>query len=270
MAAHIARLRHLRSLASDHKLRRDLGIMLGQTLILAGQRWIGLTDFGMAMEAYRSAAVLGEELHEDCLRTTGLLSQAQVGGIHAPAPWSASKRVSFLSETEALASAEPSPDVRVWLHATRAQVHTMIGQEREAFRALELAERAQAQVPLPQDFYFASVDSSYPLIQHASAVLTFGRPIEAVRLFQEAANRVDRGALATRAWFTVHLAAALAQADDVEQAVPTLVEALDLTRSSDTHLLALRVGRVADQLISRGGHPAIAELHERITHEQAR
>ena len=252
MVDHIVRLRQLRCRTVDERLRRELTIMLGETLVAAGGTWIGLTDFGMAVSAYREAAELGKELGEDWLHATALLSLAQLGGVHAIAPWSPAARLALMEETKR--SAVASAQVRVWLHATRAQIHAILGQHAEAQRSLELADRAQALVSPGSGYYFALVDPVYLPVQRASSTLLGGHPKEAVGMFDRIAESVDPRDVPIKTWVAVYVAAALAAAGDLVRAAPALREAQQLAQKIDSALLEHSVERIA----TRG--PWAAEL----------
>jgi transcriptional regulator with XRE-family HTH domain len=241
---HAVRLRQLRTQTTDDRLYRELTIMLGQMLIAAGSTWTGLTDFGLAVHAYRGAAALGEELREEWLRTTALISQAQLSGIHAIAPWTPAARMALMEETQG-AVVGASPQARVWIHATRAQIHALLGRQVEAQRALELAARAQALVAPGSGFYFGMIDPVYLPIQEGSVTLLAGRPREAADLFRRVLGMVDRDEMRVRTWATVYLAGSEAAAGDFEHAAPTLSEARRLAREIDCPLLEHSVARIA-------------------------
>ncbi|HKF74882.1 MAG TPA: helix-turn-helix transcriptional regulator [Candidatus Dormibacteraeota bacterium] len=244
MVDHIVRLRHLRARAGEDRLYRELTIMLCETLVGAGCNWIGLTDFGMAASAYREAATLSGELGEGWLRTTALMSLAQLSGIHAIAPWSPATRLALLEETRG-GAAGASAQVRVWYQATRAQMLALLGQQTEAQRALELAARAQALVVPGTGFYFAQVDPTYVPVQQASVTLMSGRPREASALFRRLAETVDSADVPIRAWITVYVADAAAAAGDLEHAAPALVEARRLAQQIGCPLLEHSAERIA-------------------------
>lgn len=244
MVDHVVRLRHLRARAGDDRLRRELTIMLCETLVGAGCNWTGLTDFGMAASAYREAATLSGELGEEWLRTTALMSLAQLSGIHAIAPWSPATRLALLEETRG-GAAGASAQVRAWYQATRAQMLALLGQQAEAQRALELSARAQALILPGTGFYFAQVDPSYLPIQEASVTLMSGRPREASALFQRIAETVDPADAPIRAWITVYVADAAAAAGDLEHAAPALAEARRLAQHIDCPLLEHSAERIA-------------------------
>jgi hypothetical protein len=242
LAAHIARLRQLRFQATDARLYRELSIMLAQTLFAAGQNWTGLTDFGMALEAYRSMTAIGDELDENWLRTTGLLSQAQLSGIHAIAPWTQSARMALIEETESGANGA-SHQVRVWFHATRAQMHALMGREPAALDSLELATSAQVRLTPDAGFYFGMADPVYLPIQEGSVDLLFGRPLDALTKFRAVAARVEPNAIAIRAWVAAYVAAAYAEAGDAGEAAAALREAQTLAEMQDCPLLLHSVAR---------------------------
>ncbi len=244
MVAHIVRLRQLRSRTGEDRIHRELTIMLCETLIGAGTMWTGLTDFGMAVAAYREAAARADEIGEEWLRTTALMSQAQLSGIHAIAPWTPAARLALIEETHG-GAVGAAPQVRVWFQATRAQMHALLGQQAEAGRALELANRAQALVPPGSGFYFALIHPVYLPIQEASVTLLAGRPREAAILFRRVAEGVDAEVKQIRTWVTVYLADAQAAAGDIERAAPTLEEARRLARQIDCPLLEHSVERIA-------------------------
>lgn len=243
---HVARLRQLRSQTTDERLQRELSIMLGETLILAGGLWNGLTDFGMAVQANRAAAAIGAELDEHWLRITGLLSQAQLAGIHATVPWTTHARLALMEETKASAVGA-SPHVRVWYHATCAQIHGLLGQPKEAERALELAGRAQALVPPGTGYYFVACDDIYLPIQQGSVALMAGRPREAATLFRHAFDAVEEDVIPIRAWAAVYVAHAEVAAGDFGTAGPSLVLAGGLVDQLDCPLLEHSVARIAAQ-----------------------
>lgn len=244
MTAHISRLRQLQTQTADNRLCREITIMLAQTLVAAGQGWTGLTDFGMALDAYRTVTALGDELGENWLRVTGLLSQAQLSGIHVMAPWTPAARLALMQQTEA-ATKGISPQVGVWIHATRAQMYAILGQQSDALRSLQEAGRAEALVPRGSGYYFGMADPLYVPIQEASVALMSGRHHDAVVRFETLSARVEPSAAAIRAWVAVYLAAAYAEAGDIERAIPALRVAREMAQNLDCPLLAHSVARYA-------------------------
>lgn len=243
LVTHVVRLRQLRTQTRDERLYRELSIMLGQSLIAAGNHWAGRTDFGLAVQAYRGAAAVAVELGEEWLRTTALMNQAQLGSIHAIAPWTPAARLALLEETKGGAVGAAAP-IRVWFHATRAQLQALLGQLADAQRSLELAARADALLASDSSFYFAMVDPVYLPIQRASVTLWSGRSPEAVALLRRVVATMDPDTLPIRTWATVCLGHAAAAAGDFEYAVNTLREARRMAQEVDSPLLEHSVARV--------------------------
>jgi len=244
MVEHVVRLRQLRSRPADERHRRELAVMLGQALIGSGLLWTGLMDFGMSVVAYREAAALGQELGEEWLRTTAVMTQAQLGGIHALPRWSHDARRALIEEIRG-GVVGASAQARVWLHATRAQMYAILREHGEAQRALELADRAQAAIPAGSGFYFCMTDPCYLPVQRASVALMAGRPREASALFQQIAEGIDPEDRPIVAWIAVYSADAAAAAGDLERAAPLLIEAQRIVREIEAPLLEHSVHRIA-------------------------
>lgn len=261
MIEHVVRLRQLRSRPADEGHRRELAIMLGQALIGSGLLWTGLMDFGMSVMAYREAAALGEELGEEWLRTTALMTQAQLGGIHALPPWPQDARRALIEEVRG-GVVGASAQARVWLHATRAQMYAILREHAEAQRALELADRAQAVVPTGSGFYFGMTDPCYLPIQRASVALMAGRPREASALFERIAEGIDPENRPIMAWVTVYGADAAAAAGDMERAAPLLAEAQRIVREIEAPLLEHSVHRIAARERWMDDQPSPGRRHQ--------
>jgi transcriptional regulator with XRE-family HTH domain len=240
---HMARLRRLLTRTRDASLHRELTIQLLQTLIGAGNQWTARTDFGMAAAAFREAADLAEEIGEVWLRTTARMSLAQLGGIHAIAPWTPAARLELVEEAHGSAVGT-SPQARSWYHASRAQVYTLLGMATEARRALELAARADATVPAGSDFYFAAIDPSFLPVQEASATLMEGGASQAAEVFRAIEAGMPREHLGPRTWVQVYIGAAEAAAGDLERAIPSIDEARRLARLIDAPLLEHSADRI--------------------------
>jgi DNA-binding XRE family transcriptional regulator len=265
-ADHIVRLRQLRGMATEDRSRRGLGIMIGQSAIVAGQLWMGRGDFGSAMAAFGYAVELADEMGDGWLRTSGLISQAQIYGNPLPAAprlWPP-KVMRLMAEAEASAQRDSPPEGRVWLHASRSSLHAVLGNEREAGRELELAHRAEALVRPGSNTFFASADQNYlRLVEARFALLT--RPARAIELLEGALRRTEAAALPIRAWFATVLAGACVEVEEVGLAGPTLSEALRLSRSVDGPLLVHSAERLArHELATHGDHPAIKVLEEHL------
>ena len=265
-ADHIVRLRQLRGMATDDRLRRRLGTMIGQSAIVAGQLWMGRGDFGSAIAAFGYAVELADEMGDGWLRTSGLISQAQIYGNPLPAAprlWPA-QVMRLMAEAEASAPGESPPEGRVWLHASRSSLHAVLGNEKAAGQELELAHQAEALVRPGTDIFFASTDQNYLRVVEARfALLT--RPARAIELLDGALRRTEEAALPIRAWFTTILAGACVEVEEVGLAGPTLSEALRLARSVDGPLLVHSAERLArHELATHGDHPAIKVLEEHL------
>jgi transcriptional regulator with XRE-family HTH domain len=243
MVDHMLRLRRLLARARDPRLRREVTIMLVQTLVAANHQWTGRTDFGMAAEALREAADLAKELGETGLETTARMSLAQLGGIHAIAPWSPRTRLEMVEETH-FSAMGTSPQARAWFHATRAQVYALLGMTSDAHRAMDLAGRAEAVVDPGADYYFASIDPSYVRIQRASVTLLDGRAAEAASLIRQIEAALPRDQLPTRTWAMVYLAAAEAALGDLDHAAASIDETRRLARQIDCPLLEFSLDRI--------------------------
>jgi hypothetical protein len=240
---HMARLRRLLTRTRDQGMHRELTIQLLQTLIGVGNQWTARTDFGLAATAFREAADLAHEVGEIWLRTTARMSLAQLGGIHAIAPWTPAARLELVEEAHGSAVGA-SPQARSWYHASRAQVYTLLGMGTEARQALEIAARAEATVPPGSDFYFAAIDPSFVAVQEASARLMEGGAREAAELFRAIEAGMPREHLGPRTWVQVYIGAAEAAAGDLENAIPSIDEARSLARQIDAPLLEHSADRI--------------------------
>jgi DNA-binding XRE family transcriptional regulator len=266
LADHVVRLRQLRGMATDDRLRRELGIMIGQSAIVAGQLWMGRGDFGSATAAFGYAVELAGEMRDGSLRTTGLISQAQIYGNPLPAAprqWPP-KVLKLMAEAEASAQRDGPPAGRVWLHASRSSLHAVLGNELEAGRELELARQAEALTTPGSDIFFANTDQSFLRIVEARFAL-LNQPVRAIELLQGALRRTEVAAVPIRAWFATVLAGACVELEEVGLAGPALSDAILLARSVDGPLLAHSAERLARQeLATHGDHPAIKVLEEHL------
>jgi transcriptional regulator with XRE-family HTH domain len=263
MVDHMTRLRQLLARSRDSNLHRELTIQLVQTLIGAGNQWTGRTDFGMAAAAFREAADLAADIGDPWLRTTARMSLAQLGGIHAIAPWTPAARLELIEEAQGSAVGT-SPEARAWYHASRAQIYTLLGMAAEAHRALELAGRAQALVAPGSDFYFAAIDPVFVTVQEASAVLMDGRAAEAAELFRQIEAGMPREHVCPRTWVQVYVGAAEAAAGDLERAIPSIEQARKLARLIDCPLLEHSADRIivpGDRWADERG-PSIRPWHQ--------
>jgi hypothetical protein len=261
LAGHIARLRQLRAMTTDQQLGRELAIMICQSAIIAGQLWMGRADFGSAMNAFNYAVEVSKQIGEEWLRTTGLISQAQIFGNPMPAAprlWPPAV-LKLLAEAEGPARSGWSPQGLAWLHASRSSLQAVLGNNEAAACELELARRARAQAPSSSERFFAE-HQDYLSIVEARLALS-ANPYRAVDLLDGALRRSD--AVPMRAWFTTLLAGAYVEAQSVELAGSTLSEALHLARMIDGPLLAHSVERMARQeLALHGDHPAMKLLED--------
>ena len=144
LSAHLARLRQLRNMATDQRQRLELGVMICQSSINAGMLCTGMTDFGLAMEAYKSCAAVASEIHDDTLAATGLVLQAQLyGGLILPQLASSPARILELMEASRARSGLGTPhQAQVFLHSTRSGLHALLRDDRAAWRDVEMARRA--------------------------------------------------------------------------------------------------------------------------------
>jgi transcriptional regulator with XRE-family HTH domain len=252
--AHVVRLRRLRSRTRDEGMQRELAVMLATSLVGAGHNFSGRTDFGMATAAFREAADVASEVGEDWLRTTALVSLAQLGGIHARWALPPATRTA-LAEDARRGAAGASAEMRVWYHASRAQLSAMLGQHVEAERALELAARARGQLAAGTDCYFAAVDWRYLDIEAASVAHLAGRPRPAADQLRSLLDGVEPDHAPVRAWIAVHLAAAEVSAGDFDRAGRSVAEARELARRIGAPLLEHSV----DRIVAR--EPWVAMVH---------
>lgn len=243
MVEHVVRLRQLRIHARDDRLRRELTVMLCETLIAAGAAWTGLTDFGMAILAHQEAEALAGDLGEEWLRVTALLAQAQLSGGHASAPWTPAVRRQLLEQSEGTIDGV-SPQARAWLYTTRAQLHALLGEPRDAQRSLELAIRSQALAPASADPYFAMAHPVYIPLQEASIMQSTGHPAVAADRFRRIIESIEPDATPIRTWASVYLAHAEAAAGGVENAADTLNEVSRMVRELDSPLLEHSIARI--------------------------
>jgi tetratricopeptide (TPR) repeat protein len=263
LAGHIARLRQLRAITTDQRLSRELAIMICESAIIAGQLWMGRADFGSARNAFSYAVDLSDQIGEEWLRTTGLISEAQIFGNPMPAAprlWPPAV-LKLLAEAEGPRRSGWSPQGLAWLHASRSSLHAVLGNYEAAAGALDLARRARAQAQPDADRFFAE-HQDYLCIVEARLALS-ANPDRAVDLLDGALSRSET--VPIRAWFTTLLAGAYIQAQSVELAGPTLSEALHLARMIDGPLLAHSAERMARQeLALHGDHPAMKLLEDHL------
>ena len=268
LGAHLARLRQLRNMATDDRHRLEFGVMICQTAIKAGMLSTGLTDFGLAMEAFKYCIEVAEDMHDDTLAATGLILQAQLyGGLILPQLASSPSRiVRLIDESQARSSTGTSTQAQVFLHATRSGLRALLRDEAAARRHMELARRAEAATPKGTEHYFAMTTPDYRLILEATVTMALDRPERAIDIYTDVAGRTEERN--TLAWIKWSLAAAYARAQEPSLAGPATEEALQLARQADSPFLVRGVESVAEMLVSRHGqHPAVRRLAELVWNE---
>jgi hypothetical protein len=264
---HITRLRQLQTTTSDDRLRRELTVMLCQMAICAGIAYTGMTDYGLALESYRYCVRLAEEAHEDWLRATGLVLEAQLygGALQRRLALSPSKIRGLIEAAEAGARLGLRPESRAFVHSTRSMLLALLNDGTAAARALDQAHRAEAQVQPARAFYFTMPVREYRVGHEAGVAMVLRRPFEAVQLYSEALARTDEIAVAQQTWFRWGRAEAYLRAEAVELAAVETREALRLARVHRVPFLLYGVEKVAETLVSRFGRmPMVQELEEHL------
>jgi hypothetical protein len=270
LSNHVTRLTHLSRLARDDHLRHQLDLMTAQTAVCAGILWTGLTDYGLAMEAYRYCVELAREMSESGLRSTGLIMQAQLygGNLEPRLALSRSKVSNLIAEAEASADLEASPSARMFLHCHVSSLHALLKNETAAGRAMELARRAEAQIEPGSDPYFAATTPDYCAVHEGALALAQGQPARAIELYSDVITRTDSAAQGTLAWFKWTLATACVSAREPQLAAPTAWEAWRLARAVDAPFLVRGVETVAETLFAGyDREPAVRELRDQLRSE---
>ena len=239
MSAHITRLRHIRQLTRDEDLGRELDVMTCQTAVCAGILWTGLTDYGLAMEAYSYAVGLAGELNDRSLRSTGLIMQAQLYGGHleprlALSPLKISR---LIAEAETCAGAEASPQARMFLYSHVSSLQALIGNGTGARRAIELAREADARIEPKSELYFPASTRDYCAVHEAALELALRQPARAIELYTDIIERTDETTPGTLAWFKWSLANACLSVREPTAAAKTTRDALRLARTVDAPFL---------------------------------
>lgn len=268
LSAHLARLRQLRNIAADQRHRLELGVMICQTAVDAGMLCTGMTDFGLAMEAYRYCATVAGEIDDDTLAATGLVLQAQLyGGLMMPQLATSPSRILQLMDAALARCKVGTPhQARVFVHSTRSGLHALLRDDRAAWHDVEMARRAEAVTAAGAEQYFAMTTPDYRAIHESTVTMALGKPERAIEILTDVANRTD--ARNTLAWVKWTLAAAYAGIQEPGLAGPATEEALQLARSADSSFLVRGVEAVAERLVSvHGRHPAVLRLAERVRSE---
>lgn len=267
---HITRLRQLQITTSSDRMRQELTVMLCQMAICAGVAWTGMADYGMALEAYRYCVHLAEEAHEDWLRATGLVLEAQLygGALQRRLALSPSRIRGLIEAADAGARLGVRPEARAFVHSTRSTLLALLGDRHAAARAIELANSAEAQVAPARAWYFTSPIKEYCTVHEAGTALVLQRPLESVRLYSEAIGRTEETAIARQAWFRWSRAEAYLRAEAVELAATEAQEALVVARLQGAPFLIYGVEKVAEALVSRFTRmPAVQQLEAHLRGE---
>jgi hypothetical protein len=241
--------------------------MLCQMAICAGVAWTALTDYGLALEAYRYCVRLAEETNEDWLRATGLVLQAQLygGALQRRLVLSPTRIRGLIEAADAGARVGVRPETRTFVHSTRSTLLALLSDRDAALRAVEQAHRAEAQVLPERAYYFMAEIKEYRAGNEAGTALALGRPLEAVQLYSEQIGRTVEKQIARQVWFRWGRAEAHLQAGAVELAAAETQEAFRLATLYDVPFLRYGVEKVAGALMSRFGRmPAVQELEAQL------
>jgi hypothetical protein len=252
MSQHITRLCHMRQLARDEDYRRELDVMTCQTAVCAGILWTGLTDYGLAMESYRFAADLARELNDRSLLSTALIMQAQLYGGHLEPRLALSPlRISHLiTEAEACADAEASPQARMFLYSHVSSLHTLVGNTPAARRAIELAQDADVRIERNAELYFAATTPHYCTVHEGAVELALRNPGRAIELYTHIIEHSDESLPGTLAWFKWSLATACLSVREPRLAAKTTKDALRLARMVDAPFLVRGIEATAETLMA--------------------
>lgn len=269
LATHIASLRRLHAITTRDEHRRELGMLIGQATIIAGQAWLGMCDFGSAMSAFQFAIDMADEMHEPWLRVGGLLSQSHMhGSLLLPAlPWSPLRMARLMEDSRSLPTPDGDPQMTAWVYANRCSIRALLGNDNEAQRDLERAHQAQAQTRTPTGPMFCS---PYQVLVHEAEVVLGGRPTpararKAMDLLQPGVDHIGRAAVGYRTWFLTSYAAACAAAGELDLVATSLLEALQLAKGTQALLLINSAIRTATAALDRNRvHPGLQELADHV------
>jgi hypothetical protein len=258
---HLARLRDLHRRATDQRLRHELGVMSCQTAVSAGFLLQGLLQYGLAMETYQYCAAMATELNEAWLRSTALILKAQLyGGLIFPRlRMSPARMLALMEAAEAGVNRGMLPQARVFLYSTRSALQALLRKEAAAWRDVDVAHEAEAHIERDAVQYFTGSVVDYRTVQEAAVCLGFGRPPDAVDLYEGAIGRVGEDTPNILAWLKWSAAAGYEKAGAPEKAAPTIWDAVQLAKTADVPLLIAGAEATARALVARYGSQLVVQ-----------
>jgi hypothetical protein len=266
---HMGRLRDLYQRATDHRFRHELGVMSCQAAVSAGMILTGLMEYRLAMETYRYCVAMATELDEPGLRSTGLILQAQLYGGHIfpRLRLSPARMLALMDAAETGVNRRTLPQARVFLYSTRSALQALLRNEAAAWRDVDVAHEAEARIRPDARPYICNDVVDYRTALEAGVWLVVGRPRAAIDLYESVIGRIGEGSPNILSWLKWSAAAAYEKAEEPEKAAPTVWDAGQLARASDTPFLIAGGEATVRSLIARhGSHPAVQELAERVQH----
>lgn len=263
VADHHKRLQ--RRLESAHgAAARRLMVMLSQSAVFASLAAQRRRDYGIAAEhaklAHRLAVAAGDAHSEAMVLAARrpLVSTTGEGGREQA-------RESLALSEAALerAGGQADPLLLTWLHCSRSQDAAALGNEPEALRSVEEAERFLAAATKPCTGFFDHWDLNRIQGWRASSLLFLDRPGEAVRTLEAVARSTPHELPAPRAAVLADLGEARAIAGEPEGAIEDLLSALSTARAASLETTVQRIRRARSQhLPDRKTLPAVGELDE--------
>jgi ATP/maltotriose-dependent transcriptional regulator MalT len=230
----LATLRGLVDTTRDPNLRRRVQSLTGEAAVLAGLLSFRQDNRGDARNCLALAEELAEAAMDMPLRAHAL---AALHSLHSSVPtggMGGDTRVALamLDGAATAAKGQGSPQLRLWIHAARAEEHAVLGNDVAARRDLDYAERALSVVQGPAPGFFEHWDTNRLAGFRGNCELLLGRPAEAARVLEDVLDQTSPELQGPYACVSADLAAAAASEGDVERACDLLGKGLQVAYES--------------------------------------